>query len=119
MTVIEFVPGAVGVQVNCPLRGWMEAAGGEPAPRLNVSVCAGTFVSLAVAVKLTVWPRRTSRSLIGLRVGGALGRTLPARGVGVDMANIAAAPLGKRPSLTLAVWGPKVTASICVPSAAN
>src|SRR5437773_9900358 len=51
--------------------------------------------------------------------GGVLGITLAARGVGVGMENVLAAPSGQRPSLTSLVCAANVTESTSDPFDAN
>ena len=83
MMLIEFVAGAVlGVHVNWPLAELIAALGGEPAPRLKLSDCAGTSVSVALAVKLRVCPSVTDCGPIGVKVGGVFDKKFAAPGVG-------------------------------------
>src|SRR4051812_50034245 len=89
---------AVG-QVNAPVPGTMLAPEGAPGSRLNTSTCGGLCASLAVAVKLSVWPEWMKRSLRVPRTGAVLGMTLLVRGVGPGIKKRVAAPSGKRPSL--------------------
>jgi hypothetical protein len=76
----------LGVQVNTPAPV-MFAPSGAPVSRLKVSVCAGKSASLALFVKVKVWPRVTVRSTIAASVGGVLPRpmVLAVPGVGVVM----------------------------------
>src|SRR5688572_32321001 len=73
-TVSELVLGvceALGVQLNKPLIESMVAPLGN-AVRSNERICAGTSVSVAVAVKLNVLPSVTYLLPIAERVGGVL-----------------------------------------------
>ena len=72
----------------------MLAPAGAPAARLNVSICGGWSVSVALTVKLNVWPTVTSRSPMVASTGAVLGMTFAAAGVGVGMKKRLAAPSG-------------------------
>ena len=61
-TVITFVPrpcASVGVQLNSPLVGLIDAPAGAPESKLKVSVCVGISESVAVTVKLAKVPSLT------------------------------------------------------------
>src|SRR5438552_9688258 len=57
------------VQLKTPLFGLIVAPAGAPAPRLKNSVFVGKSESVAVAVKLTVWPMKFVRLAIGASTG--------------------------------------------------
>src|SRR5208283_5203167 len=76
ITLRILVAGAlVGVQLNCPLTGPMVAPAGAPEPRLKVSVWGGKSASVALAVRLRVWPRMRSWFAMGASTGAVLGAT--------------------------------------------
>src|ERR1043166_7728080 len=83
-TVTMFVLGSDGVHVNKPLLASMAAPAGAPASRVNVNVCGGWSVSVALIAKLRVWLTVTSWLLIDAVEGGrfANGGILGERGVG-------------------------------------
>src|SRR6266704_6939632 len=86
-TVTVLVPGVcagAGVQVNRPVKGLMAAPAGAPGSSVKVSVCGGWFVSIALAMKLSVLPPTTLWLPTGRRTGGVFGcgPMLAARGVG-------------------------------------
>src|SRR5688572_24232522 len=88
-TVMLLVLGACareGVQVKSP-PAVMAAPLGKPASRLKLKVCGGTSASVAVAVKLEVWPNVMVRSEIGSRMGAVppAPMVFGPRGVGVVM----------------------------------
>src|SRR6267142_1594024 len=86
MMPIALVAGAeVGVQLNRPLPELMLALPGAPAPRLKVRVWGGWSVSVALAKKVKVWPRVTTRLVMTASVGVVLGTMLLVRGVAVGM----------------------------------
>jgi len=78
-------------------------------------------VSVAGAVKVSVWPWWTNRLPIGPSTGAVLppGQVLASWGVGVVKNWMLGAPSGQRPWLTSLVCGPNVMASTWTPSAAN
>src|SRR3989442_14025735 len=57
------------VQLKTPLFGSIVAPAGAPAPRLKSSVFVGKSESVAVAVKITVWPMKFVRLGIGASTG--------------------------------------------------
>ena len=74
MTLIGLVDGLcamVGRQLKMPLLELRDVPLG-PFCKLNVSVCAGMFVSLAVLVKLIVVPAMTVRLLMAVSDGAVL-----------------------------------------------
>jgi len=69
---VEFACVTVGRKLNAPLVG-LSVALVAPASSAKVSVCGGESVSVALAVKATVWPTFTVWLAIGDRVGVVLG----------------------------------------------
>ena len=76
MTLIGFVLGLcamVGRQLKMPLLALTDEPDGFPC-KLNVNVCAGMLVSLALLVKLIVVPAMTVRLVMAASVGARAGR---------------------------------------------
>src|SRR5881396_359114 len=72
MTLNTFVEpdGPETVQLKTPLFGLIVAPAGAPAARLKSSKFAGKSESVALAVKVTVWPSEFVRLAIGASTGG-------------------------------------------------
>src|ERR1035441_7860726 len=68
---VEFACVTSGRKLNVPLLVFSVALV-APASSAKVRVCGGESVSVALAVKATVWPTFTVRLLIAARTGGVL-----------------------------------------------
>src|SRR6185295_15915753 len=88
---------ALGAHENKPPLTPIVAPPGA-ASRLKLSVWGGLSVSVALTVKLSVWPSVTDLSVIAARVGGVLfpppPNVLAAPGVGVSNENRVGVPSG-------------------------